>query len=115
MKTISNTLASTSAHETGNTYNVMAQPAGERKSLFNKSEIMKHAWRLFRGSVTSFAEALRKAWQYAKDAMLDAFWGESFAEMNLNRYTGEKCCAKSHMNYAKVGRTWYLKSNILNV
>ena len=36
---------------------------------YNKSEIMKHAWRLFRAGLKTWSEALRKAWYWAKDAL----------------------------------------------
>ena len=35
---------------------------------FNLSAIMSHAWRIFRKSKTTFAEALHRAWQAAKTA-----------------------------------------------
>ncbi len=33
---------------------------------YNLSEIMKHAWRMFRKYAISFSEALHRAWQSAK-------------------------------------------------
>ncbi len=41
------------------------------KTQYNKSEIMKAAWSMFRSTVISFADALRKAWTNAKCATID--------------------------------------------
>ena len=85
-----------------------------KTSLYNKSEIMKHAWRLFRAAKSGamkWAEALRRAWQYAKDAIE---WDLDF-DFDSMPIVGEKRYPKSHMNYARVGNTYCLKRNLLNV
>ena len=41
------------------------------KTTYNKSEIMKKAWNMFRSLAISFADALRKAWNDAKCATID--------------------------------------------
>lgn len=40
------------------------------RSIYNKSEIMRQAWAIYRrlGGLTSFAAALRNAWRLAKSA-----------------------------------------------
>ena len=38
---------------------------------FNKSEIMKKAWRIYRKSFMSFADALRESWKLAKQEIAD--------------------------------------------
>lgn len=44
------------------------------KSTYNKSEIMRQAWTIYRrlGGLTSFAAALRNAWRLAKSAVRKA-------------------------------------------
>ena len=44
------------------------------KSTYNKSEIMRQAWTIYRrlGGVASFATALRNAWRLAKSAVRKA-------------------------------------------
>ena len=61
---------------------------------YNKSEIMKHAWRLFRAvkaGTMKWAEALRRAWQYAKDAM----WGDMLSFDTLHIPQGEPAKPKT--------------------
>ena len=41
------------------------------KTQYNKPEIMRAAWSLFRSLAISFADALRKAWNDAKCATID--------------------------------------------
>jgi hypothetical protein len=45
------------------------------KSQYNKSEIMKRAWKIFRGNnVWSgiFSESLKRAWEIAKESIVSA-------------------------------------------
>ena len=77
---------------------------------YNKSEIMRHAWRLFRAGVNTFAEALRKAWYFAKDAleMIDLFSVEAMSVCTTPYKP--KTDDERYMGYIH-GRMAYMKKN----
>ena len=104
-----NNLNSTTASERG-----AVEP--KRASQFDKSSIMKQAWRIFRAAkagAMKWAEAMRKAWQYAKEAATVAALDISFDLESMS--VGEKRYPKSHMNYARVDGAHSLKRNLLKV
>ena len=121
--------ASTSPHDTGTVNNTIAQPSGKRKSRYNKSGVMKHAWQMYRiaearirkstqagiSYVTALGEAwsnaLRNAWEIAKNA-IEIDLDFSIESMSV----GEKYYPKSQMNYARgIDGAYYLKRNLLKV
>ena len=111
------TVHSTSTHDTGTVNNIVAQPVGKRKQRrtavrpYNKSEIMKHAWRLFRAAkegTIQWADALRKAWRCAWEAIHLSFDVESMSA-NTIPYR-EKTEDEKFLGYV-YGRTAYYKKH----
>lgn len=69
---------------------------------YNKSEIMKKAWSIFKSTKKSFSEALKKAWKYAKEAAKTTIryqipdW---FMNKNLDKVTTLHC--RCYQTFAK--------------
>lgn len=69
---------------------------------YNKSEIMKKAWNIFRSTDHSFSESLKRAWVQAKEAARSTvryMIPDWFMNKNIDKVTTAHC--RCHQTFAR--------------
>lgn len=97
----------------------ISTPSGQK---YNKSEVMKYAWKIFKGGDCTFSNALRFSWKKAKEAfntdtvadlqagdIVEMSIADTFQKASLMRYTVESISKTLVRNrfYAVKFKDWY--------